>query len=285
MDQVIESLGFLFAKFTHFLPVVGVVAGLTLVEFVWPRERYSLRSRLDGLEFAFVTALLAGLFVFPVQWLAGKLFGGPLVTIAFLPAPVALLAGIVLLDFLKYWEHRFEHRFAWPVHAVHHSPTELHAANTYAHPLARTIEAALIYIPASLIDFGSPAMPFLLVLFFNFQVQALHSSTRLNLGPLRAVFVDNMAHRYHHSDNPEHFDKNFGVLLSIWDRIFGTWHEPKRGEELTLGVKEYPPAKSLTGFLLLPLLNVIRNRKGARLAGAPSGGTVPMSGSEPRTGG
>lgn len=249
---MILGLAFLWANLQNFAHVLGAVAVLTVAEFLWPDERHPLSSRINGLEFTFLAALIAGLMVYPLQWLFDQLFGGPLVSIAFLPAPLALLAGILLIDFLKYWEHRFEHRFAWPIHAVHHSPTELHAANTYSHPIARLIESALIYIPATMIDFGAPAMPYVLVVLFMVQIRAIHSSTRLSLGPLRAVFVDNVSHRYHHSDRPEHFDRNFGVLLNVWDRLFGTWHAPVKGERLSLGVAEYPPAKSLVGFLWLP---------------------------------
>lgn len=252
MDFIIQSLGFLWANARDFVPVLAVIGVITLIEVLWPGDRYSLKSRISGLEFNFLGTLLAGFFVFPVQWLAGQLFDGPLFSLAFLPAPVAVVAVIVATDFLKYWEHRFEHRFAWPIHAVHHSPAELHAANSFSHPFSRTIEAVLIYTPVALIDFGSAVTPYVIVVFLLFQVQVIHSSTRLHLGPLRWLFVDNVSHRYHHSDDPAHFDRNFGVLLSIWDRMFGTWHEPVKGEALTFGVKEYPEPRTLAGYLTLP---------------------------------
>lgn len=256
VDYVIYSLGFLLNEVRQFVPLFAVIVGITLVELLWPGERYSLKSRVAGLEFNFLGAMLAGFLIYPVTWLSGLVFGGPLISLAFLPAPVAVVAVIVVTDFLKYWEHRFEHRFAWPIHAVHHSPEELHGANSYAHPFARVIEMALIYVPLSLIDFGSQAAPYFVAVVLLLQAQAIHSSTRLHLGPLRAVFVDNVSHRYHHSDKPEHFDKNFGVIFTVWDRLFGTWHAPVKGEALSFGVKEYPEARSLTGFLALPFIRL-----------------------------
>ena len=51
----------------------------------------------------------------------------------------------------------------------------------------------------------------------------LHSPIRLHLGVLGRYIVDNRVHRIHHSLEPAHFDKNFGMFTTLWDRLFGTY--------------------------------------------------------------
>jgi sterol desaturase/sphingolipid hydroxylase (fatty acid hydroxylase superfamily) len=164
--------------------------------------------------------------------------------------PLSLLVG----DFFYYWYHRGMHRFAWPVHAVHHSIRELNAISAFIHPLDELAHVTFATVPATLllrIDYHAiVALPFLATLQGHF----IHSCTRLNLGPLRRVINDNRFHRLHHSFLPEHRDRNFGSMTTVWDQVFGTAVFPKEGQWPETGVVDRREATGPISFLLGPLV-------------------------------
>ena len=77
-----------------------------------------------------------------------------------------------------------------------------------------------------------------------------HSHIWISFGKLENFFVSPAMHQIHHSDNPKHFDKNMGLSLSIWDRMFGTAHLTPEFEEIHFGLGE----KENKEFLTLPQL-------------------------------
>jgi len=231
----------------HYVGWCLVFALLTAFELLNPRERQSLRLRLVGVGFwavllalsfvASVTLALAWqvlnvrpLFAIPSMQ---ALVGGPLAA-AILGAVIAA----VIHDFFFYWCHRIQHRWLWRWHAVHHSIEELNAVNSYHHPSEAIISLLLLQLPMSLlVGFEHPASA-IVTLVLSLHLVWIHSPTRITLGPLRAVLVDNRFHRIHHSLEPRHFDTNFGAFTTIWDRLFGTCHMPARGEWPKVGIAE-----------------------------------------------
>jgi len=198
------------------------------LEMKFPRERYSLRSRAFGFGLLVLTPGLVFLLAYPLGALWRSLGVPPAIGFTDWHPVAQFVIQLILVDFLRYAEHRLEHKILWPVHAVHHSVTELHAANSYAHPLMAVTEVLVIAIPLSMVDFAiSPAWVFTALAFQNL---IIHSPTRFHLGRWRALFVDNRYHRIHHSREPRHHERNFGFLLTIWDRLFGTYHPPRTGE-------------------------------------------------------
>ena len=140
-----------------------------------------------------------------------------------------MLVAAIVNDFFFYWAHRFQHRFLWRYHAVHHSIREMNAVNSYHHASEAIVSLLLYTVPTSLIvaDLG-PGLPFVSLAIW-LHIVWIHSPTRANFGPLRALFVDNRFHRIHHSLEERHFDKNFGAFTTLWDRLFGTACFPERG--------------------------------------------------------
>lgn len=230
------------------LMLVGAIAA----EVLAPRGPIPIRSRIGGtfLQLTFNASLV--LATYPLNLIYGSLGLRPILPpleqwAGWLALPIALLAA----DFLRYWEHRFEHRFMWPIHAVHHSPTELHAANTYGHPLQAIPGFFLMAVPLSLLNLGG-AIPAAIAAILTFLTIFIHASTSIHFGPLRHVLVDNRYHRIHHSMEPRHFNRNFGIVFSFWDRLFGTAHMPADDEWPEVGVKEYPPPKTLRQLFAMP---------------------------------
>jgi len=160
---------------------------------------------------------------------------------------------ILFGDFLEYWRHRAEHAWFWPIHAVHHAPTDLHAANGFGHPLQVITSFLFVSLPMSAIQFQGAGFPVLIGLVITFMVFFIHSPTAVHFGPLRYVVVDNRFHRIHHSLEQRHFDKNFGITFSLWDQLFGTAHFPKEDEWPEVGIAGHSPPATLRAFVCYPL--------------------------------
>ena len=237
------------------VPVVFLMAACTLVEVISPKDRYTLRERFPG---ALFTASVPGALVLFSWWIspAWEAIGvPPVVDISDWNPILKALFLFLLFDLLHYWEHRFEHRFYWPVHAVHHSVTQMHAANGYGHPLQAVPQFFLIVVPMSLVESGGAKIPIVLATILLLQNLIIHSPLRVHLGPLRHIWVDNRFHRIHHSLEPRHFDKNFGIGFSFWDRLFGTAYHPRNEEWPASGVEGLTQPDGWRSYLLQPLLH------------------------------
>lgn len=233
-----------------------LLATATAVELTVPVYQYSLRARLRGFLHSLLYIGFGGLFVMVAQSACLSIGLSPVVLLplsGWAGDAAALAVVLIVTDFLAYWHHRALHRFAWPIHAVHHSQTELHAANSYGHLAEKITQFLIIAVPLSLVSFEAPAVPFLVVAIKQLLEYYIHSPVSVNLGHLRVVLVDNRFHRIHHSVETRHFDRNFGILLSVWDRLFGTAHEPVANDWPDTGIAGHPPPASVTEYLLFPL--------------------------------
>lgn len=130
----------------------------------------------------------------------------------------------LIFDFLAYWVHRWKHasRFLWAFHAVHHSQEKLTFTTlTRGHPFEQIFGSVIAFFP--LIILGAPPAAWLpLQLLREFLEAIQHSSIPWRLGPLYRLIVSPVFHSFHHSTDPLHYNKNFGVNLAVWDFLFGT---------------------------------------------------------------
>ena len=141
-----------------------------------------------------------------------------------LPNWTQFLIGYLAVDFLGWFHHWVRHRVPafWEFHAVHHAQRQMNPfTNERVHPLDWFASNTIKFLPAFLFrDSLGIALNYIVIHAFLDRLN--HSNVRTNLGWFRYVFVTPQSHRIHHSRDPEHVDKNFGVSLSIWDQIFGT---------------------------------------------------------------
>ncbi|MEO7635109.1 MAG: sterol desaturase family protein, partial [Sphingomicrobium sp.] len=110
-----------------------------------------------------------------------------------------------------------------------------------------------VSLPMSLIQIDGPATPVVVGFLLTLSTYYIHSPIDAHFGRLRAVLVDNRFHRIHHSLEPHHHDRNFGICFSIWDRMFGTAYEPRADEWPAVGVAGVAPPRSVREYLMLPL--------------------------------
>jgi sterol desaturase/sphingolipid hydroxylase (fatty acid hydroxylase superfamily) len=87
-----------------------------------------------------------------------------------------------------------------------------------------------------------------------------HSHIWISWGDkIESVFLSPAQHQIHHSDNVKHFDKNFGTVISIWDRLFNCFIRASEVEELTFGIgKEGSQHKNLLGIYLQPFIQIYK---------------------------
>ena len=135
---------------------------------------------------------------------------------------------LVAVDFCKYWVHFAQHKWKvwWELHKFHHAAEEFNVITTSRdHPTDDATLAVALAIPVALL--GGKADQFLLLsVILAIHAGLTHSMLPWNFGWIgRWILVSPIGHRIHHSAIPEQFDKNYGMVFIIWDRIFGTYYD------------------------------------------------------------
>ena len=156
-----------------------------------------------------------------------------------LPAAASGLLYFVVVDFLAYWFHRLSHsRVLWPTHAFHHSARNIYWASGMR---GSPVHFVLLGLPQLLVlVVYSPEGPVatLVTVYGVLHNSLIHSNVRVPTRLLNAVFVTGESHFVHHGRDPRLGNANFGFLLTAWDRLFGTWVDPRsvpRDHALGLG--------------------------------------------------
>ena len=141
------------------------------------------------------------------------------------PYWLAFVVAFFVKDFSGYCVHRLNHRVnvLWNRHLIHHSSEDFNLSCALRQSISNTIKfSAVFMIPAALL--GVPASIFAVLGPIHLFMQLwYHTQIIGKLGPLEYVIVTPSHHRVHHAINPEYIDKNYGQILIIWDKIFGTF--------------------------------------------------------------
>lgn len=186
------------------------------------------------LDLMSVTALIGKVLVFgipyffiPVAYAAIHIYI-PFSFSSMISSPIAQFALLLVLsDLMLYWMHRLFHSVeaTWELHQYHHSATEFCImTSSRDNPIVGPLWVFFVGLPS--IFFGaSMEVSYALVWLGIAHSYLLHSEIRSTWGWVgRWVFVSPQAHRIHHSLDRKHWGKNFGFLLVVWDRVFGTYY-------------------------------------------------------------
>jgi len=238
-----------------------------MLEYVAPLQRSSrqrlaehIRHDLKNLSLAVIATLANGalvvLLLLPVLQLTEARQWG-LLNWADLPAWLSWALALLLFDLWQYCWHRLNHRlpWLWRFHVVHHADT---AMDTSSGLRFHFVEIAL-----------STVMRVPLVMLLGLQLQQLlvyelialpivlfhHSNLRLPLALdrlLRVFIVTPRMHWVHHSDRRAETDSNYASVLTLWDRLFGSYRRRDNFVDLQLGVQG-AAYQSLREMLFVPL--------------------------------
>jgi len=157
----------------------------------------------------------------------------------------------VAQDFLKYCIHNLLHRvpFLWQFHKVHHSVQIMDwIGNMRYHWLEVVVYNSLLFIPLSFLGFN-PRLFYFIALFEITIGHFNHSNIDFDIKWLGYVVNNPRFHIWHHcADDPQAVNKNFGIMLSLWDWIFGTAYMPEGRVPQVLGFPEIEryPSRFLT---------------------------------------
>lgn len=156
--------------------------------------------------------------------------------------PVDTSWGLMLLflgeEFAYYWMHRAGHRirWMWASHVVHHTPEHIHFASAIRLGATELLSGNwLFFVPLYLLGLHPLAVGGMLAVNLVYQFW-LHTDLVGQLGPLEWVLNTPSHHRVHHASNPEYVDRNFGGILIVWDRLFGTFAEERPQTPITYGL-------------------------------------------------
>jgi sterol desaturase/sphingolipid hydroxylase (fatty acid hydroxylase superfamily) len=223
------------------------------------RVRHAIPHVLTAVINGFLTRFaLAGVTIHATAW--GEAHSLGLFRWSSLPAPAGPLLAFVLFDIWMYFWHMANHRvgFLWRFHRAHHSDVDMDTTT------------ALRFHPGELVLSTFIRLPVVLLLGMSF-VQLVVFEVLLNLSTLfhhsnlavperwdrllRLVMVTPNMHRVHHSVERHETNSNFTSLLSLWDRLFGTFRKREDTRTITIGLPSFREAEyqRLWGFLVTPL--------------------------------
>ncbi len=148
------------------------------------------------------------------------------------------LLAILLYDFLYYWFHRISHerQFFWGSHVVHHQSEDYNLSTALRQTSTSFLTTWVFYIPCFFL--GMPISMFVSIasahLIYQFWVHSQHIP---KLGVFEWFMVSPSNHRVHHAQNADYIDKNYGGLLIIWDRLFGTYKAEDEKQQAIYGIR------------------------------------------------
>jgi sterol desaturase/sphingolipid hydroxylase (fatty acid hydroxylase superfamily) len=131
---------------------------------------------------------------------------------------------VLVEDFLYYWLHRFDHhvRLFWAVHVTHHSSEKMNFTVGFRSSVFQPLYRFIYFIPLALLGFKPIDIAFI---YSATQIWGIFVHTELirKMGWLEHIMITPSHHRVHHGSNPKYLDKNMGMFLIIWDKLFGTF--------------------------------------------------------------
>src|SRR5215471_12231598 len=149
---------------------------------------------------------------------------------------LALFLGV---EFFYYWFHLAWHkvRWLWATHAVHHSARRFNLSAAVRLGWTGQLTGGFIFfLPLALVGFHPAAIAAMLALGLLYQF-FLHTALPIDLGPFERVLNTPAHHRVHHACNDSCLDRNYGSVLIIFDRLFGTFAGAPGDEALRFGLK------------------------------------------------
>jgi sterol desaturase/sphingolipid hydroxylase (fatty acid hydroxylase superfamily) len=240
------------------IPLIAL--GLMVLEYLYGRLRhvdaYDARETAASWAIAVGNKLTrvvsAGIVAVPFFWVwEHRLFD---IRLDHVWALAALVLGV---EFFYYWHHVAMHRvkWLWATHGVHHSATRMNFSAAIRLGWGGDLTGGfLFYLPLAWLGFHPVGIVAVLGIGLLYQF-FLHTTLAPRLGPLEWVFNTPRHHCVHHASNDTCLDKNFGSMLIVYDRLFGSFAEAPKNEPLRFGLKNksvsprQPLAIVLTGWL------------------------------------
>ncbi len=211
-------------------PVYLVFIGLELLlSHLQHRKNYSLKDTVVNVYLLLLNSGIDLLFRIFYLIILQYFFVHAVITIE--NTILYWLLLLLLEDLLYYWLHRFDHeiRFFWATHVTHHSSELMNFTVGFRSSVFQPLYRFIYFIPLAWLGFQPLDILFIYAVT---QIWGIFVHTELikKMGILEYFMVTPSHHRVHHGSNPKYLDKNMGMFLIIWDKLFGTF-QPELSEE------------------------------------------------------
>ena len=171
----------------------------------------------------------------------------------------------LLVDFQFYWLHRLEHfcRVFWAAHVTHHSAEHMNLTVGFRASLMRPLYDFLFFLPLAFFGFA-PIDILLMYSIAQFWAVFVHTEVIRKLGWIEYIFVTPSHHRVHHASNQKYIDKNMGMVLIVWDKLFGTFQKelsPDEYEPIRYGLSKPIQGNNLFVVIFHEWINILKDVK------------------------
>jgi len=209
------------------IPFYAILIGAEILMSNWKGHKfYSFKATLQNV---YLTLLNAGLDL-ALRW---AFYVGVLLwvyqhhVLTINNAFLYWISLFLLEDLAFYLEHRIEHycRIFWAVHVTHHSSEEFNLTTGFRSSVLQPVYRFIYFIPIVLLGFDPLDVVFMYSLTQTYGILVHTQYIQKMPGWFEAVFVSPSHHRVHHASNIRYLDKNMGMCLIIWDKLFGTFQK------------------------------------------------------------
>ncbi len=228
-----EALFILFS-----IPLYAILIGAEILLSNWQQRKfYSFKATLQNIYLTLVNAgldflLRIAFYVSVLTWSYNHHF------FQIQNPYLYWFALFNLEDFAFYIEHRVDHycRIFWAVHVTHHSSEEFNLTTGFRSSVLQPVYRFIYFVPLAFAGFDPLDIVFMYSITQTYGIlvhtQYIHKMPRW----FETIFVSPSHHRVHHASNVRYLDKNMGMCLIIWDKLFGTFQEELESDPIKYGL-------------------------------------------------
>jgi sterol desaturase/sphingolipid hydroxylase (fatty acid hydroxylase superfamily) len=220
------------------IPLYAIVIGAEIIMSNWQGKKfYTLGQTLQNVYLTLINAgldiLLRGLFYVSIMaWSYRHHFFSVQNTFFY------WLILFILEDLAFYFEHRIDHycRVFWAVHVTHHSSEEYNLTTGFRSSVLQPVYRFIYFIPICLMGFDPLDIVFMYSITQTYGILVHTQHIKKMPRWFERFFVSPSHHRVHHASNVLYLDKNMGMCLIIWDKLFGSFQEEVEEEPVKYGL-------------------------------------------------
>lgn len=220
------------------IPFYTILIGAEVLFSNWQHKKiYSVRDTIQNVYFTLLNAGLDGLmrwlfYISVLAWSYQYHF------YSFKNIFVYWFVLFILVDLAFYFEHRIDHycRLFWAVHVTHHSSQEFNLSTGFRSSVFQPVYRFIYLTPIALLGFTALDIVFMYSVTQTYGILVHTQYINKMPGWFEAVFVSPSHHRVHHASNIIYLDKNMGMCLIIWDKLFGSFQEELKTEPVKYGL-------------------------------------------------
>jgi sterol desaturase/sphingolipid hydroxylase (fatty acid hydroxylase superfamily) len=220
------------------IPFYTILIGAEIFFSNWKQKKYySVRDTIQNIYLTVLNASLDGL----LRWLFYISLMAWAYQYHFYSIPNVYLYWFILfllVDLAFYFEHRIDHycRLFWAVHVTHHSSEEFNLSTGFRSSVFQPVYRFIYLAPITLLGFTPLDIVFMYSATQTYGILVHTQFIHKMPGWFEAVFVSPSHHRVHHASNVIYLDKNMGMCLIIWDKMFSSFQKEIEEEPVKYGL-------------------------------------------------